>query len=370
MRVRESRSSSSIRIHVHLRGADVALLDSMGPAEVWYFLPHVDLPPADQLPASCVRVTPISAIRRVFTTRADTIEIPEPLWARFLPMALTLMIAARVARMTTGTPRWSVFYALENNTPDQALFGRSRVPRLVRKAFVAVLGWVVSPMIDRVAFGSPSARRAYESMRTLKIPEALVLTELPARPDEPTGVHRAAHHALFVGGLELRKGIEPLLRSWETVETSLPDATLTIIGSGPLEPTVRRWAEVDPVRRTALGQVSHDDLDNHYKNADVLIAPSIRDGRWREQIGLQLREALSAGLTIVASDETGLADWLAQHGHHVLATDRLAQLLPSKIQAALENPLDRPSVRASLPPLDQRVHADLWLHRQGTGRSS
>jgi glycosyltransferase involved in cell wall biosynthesis len=363
MTARESRSVRSIRIHVHLRGADVALASSMGPAEIWYFQPHNDLPPADQLPGFFIRVSPLSALIRVFTTRADTIEIPEPLWARFLPIALMLMIAARVARLATGKPRRTVFYALENNAPHQALFGNSRVPRFARRMFVSTLARIVSTLVDRVVFGSPSAQVAYDSMRSFKVAEAIMLTELPARPEDLVENHLAAHSALFVGALEFRKGVEPLLRAWESVEMSLPDATITIVGSGPLEADVRQWAGAKPERRSLLGQVTHSDLDVHYKNADVLIAPSVRDGRWREQIGLQLREALTAGLTVVASDETGLAGWLAEHGHQVVDSTHLAELLPTAVQAALVAPLDRRSVRLSLPRIDQRVAADQWLHR-------
>jgi glycosyltransferase involved in cell wall biosynthesis len=363
MTARPSDSLSSIRIHVHLRGADVALMGEMGAAEIWYFIAHRDLPPADQLPDWCIRVSPVTAVKRIFTTRADTIEIPEPLWARFLPVGLTLMLAARIARLVTGRPRRTVFYALENNDPRRALFGNSRVPRFVQRVFVNVLGCLVSPLVDRVAFGSPSAQRAYESIKTLRLREALVLTELPARPTNQGGPARdPAQRALFVGGLEFRKGVRPLLDAWEQVERQLPHATIALIGSGPLEGEVRRWVADAPDRRALLGQVPHTALDAHYKSADVLIAPSVRDGRWREQIGLQLREALVHGLTLVASDETGLADWLAQHGHQVIPVGELnARLGPAMVEA-LSAPLDRPSVRHSLLPVDGRVRADSWLH--------
>lgn len=355
----------SIRIHVHLRGADIALMDSMGAAEIWYFVPHTDLPPANELPTWCKRVTPWSAILRILRTRARTIEIPEPLWARFLPVGITLMVATRVARRFTGRPARTVFYALENNAPERALFGDGRTPAVLRRAFVTVLGSLVSRLVDRVAFGSPSARRAYEQMTTLRIKDVLELTELPirARTELPPDAPRTGTHALFVGGMERRKGIDQLLPAWELVERSLPSATITIIGSGPLEPEVSRWVAKAPERRKFLGQVSHSELSSSYQSADVLVAPSVRDGRWREQIGLQIRESLSEGLTVVASDETGLADWLSEHGHQVVPVNALAESLAPAIVDALENPLPRAAVMQSLPLEDGRVIADTWLHR-------
>jgi glycosyltransferase involved in cell wall biosynthesis len=358
-----SGSMPSIRIHVHLRGADVALMSKMGAAEIWYFVPHLDLPPADQLPPWCIRVNVATAIVRIFTTRAYSIEIPEPLWARFLPVGYTLMLAARVARLATGAPRRTVFYALENNDPSRALFGDSRVPRIVQRAFVKVLGHLVSPLVDRVAFGSPSARRAYASIKTLHLSETRMFAELPARPPtEDAAVRRPSRKALFVGGLEFRKGIRPLLQAWEQVERELPEATITIIGTGPLEDEVRDWVARAPERRRQLGQLPHDLLDSHYEESAVLIAPSVRDGRWREQIGLQLREALTHGLTLVTSDETGLAEWLAQNGHRVVPADDLSEQLGRSVADALSAPLARPAVQRSLLPVDGRVQADSWLH--------
>jgi glycosyltransferase involved in cell wall biosynthesis len=361
----EREQPASIRIHVHLRGADVALMDSMGPAEIWYFVPHTDLPPVDELPTWCKRVTPLSAVLRIFRTRARTIEIPEPLWARFLPVGMTLMVATRIARLVTGRPARTVFYALENNLPERALFGDGRTPALLRRAFVRVLGLLVSFLVDRVAFGSPSARRAYGHITTLRVNEVLEITELPARPHSGSVPEnsRARSRALFVGGLERRKGVNELLPAWELVERALPSARITIIGTGPLEPEVSRWVAEDPDRREFLGQVSHSELSSHYASADVLVAPSVRDGRWREQIGLQLRESLSEGLTIVASDETGLADWLSQHGHRVVPVDDLAEALAPAIVEALARPLPRSMVMRSLPMEDGRVLADRWLHR-------
>ena len=357
--------SRSIRIHVHLRGADVALSEQMGPAEIWYFIRHTDLPDPSTLPAWFIHVNVFSAMWRIFTTGARSIEIPEPLWARFLPKALILMVSARVARLVTGRPARTVFYALENNMPADALFGSAPVPRVVKKSFIWLLGAIVTPLVDRVAFGSDGARRAYEHMGSLRLPSTRVFTELPARTswsneEESPRVH--GQNTLFVGGLEHRKGIPVLLDAWTKVEAELPTATITIIGSGPLRPVVEDWVRRSPDRRRYLGQVPHEELALFYEAADVLIAPSVRDGRWREQIGLQLREALAAGVTIVASDETGLADWLREHGHTVVPTAELAEALGTHVVSAMGQLLPRAAVRESLPTVDGRVAADSWLH--------
>jgi len=357
--------SRSIRIHVHLRGADLALMERMGPAEIWYFVPHTDLPHASALPPWCVRVNVFTAVRRIFTTQARTIEIPEPLWARFLPTALTLMVSARLARRLRQRPSRTVFYSLENNTPAGALFGTSRVPAVAKRTFIWMLGTMVTPLVDRVAFGSSGAARAYDEMKRLRIKSSRVITALPARrtlPAEAETPRSTGVTALFVGGLEYRKGISILLDVWDEVEAAAPDVTITIIGSGPLQSRVEDWVRLAPERRRFLGQLPHGELASFYEGSDVLIAPSVRDGRWREQIGLQLREALANGLTIVASDETGLADWLTEHGHTVVPAAELGDTLAARVVNTLNQVLPRPSVRESLPTIDGRVAADSWLH--------
>ena len=47
-----------------------------------------------------------------------------------------------------------------------------------------------------------------------------------------------------------------------------------------------------------------NDMPNFYQSQDVLVAPSI----WPESLGLVTREALSAGLWVIASDSGALAD--------------------------------------------------------------
>ncbi len=356
---------SSVRIYVHLRGADLAVSAGMRPSEIWYFLRHPDLPPADELPDWCVKVNVFSAARRIFTNSPRSIEIPEPLWARFLPTALLLLFVSRVARFFTGTPRLTVSYALENNEAAQALFGNSSVPRTIRSAFVWLLGIVVTPMLDRIAFGSSGAARTYRAIRTFRVKERTTITALPSRPSARCNERRTSEppSALFVGGLEFRKGIQHVMDAWEVVESELPEARITIIGSGPLQEPVETWAARRPQSRSYLGQVPYAQLSAHYDAGHVLIAPSVRDGRWREQIGLQLRESLARGLTVVASDETGLADWLRENGHRVVPVTQLSKELPRAVVDGLVRPLEPSAVRASLPEIDGRVAADSWLHR-------
>ena len=82
---------------------------------------------------------------------------------------------------------------------------------------------------------------------------------------------------------------------------------------------------------------------------------------WREQVGLPLVEALSYGCTVVTTNETGLAGWLADHGHQVVPGAAATAELAAAVVRALRAPLTVGAVLASLPAEDGRLAADRWL---------
>jgi glycosyltransferase involved in cell wall biosynthesis len=164
--------------------------------------------------------------------------------------------------------------------------------------------------------------------------------------------------------MEMRKGIHELIEAWPGVEDSLAQAEITIIGGGPESEIAAAWASGHPGRRF-LGEMDHPMALAEVSRASVLVLPSVRDGRWREQIGLPIHEALLGGLTVVTTDETGLAPWLSSHGHRVVALSAIGRELAPALIDALEHPLDRRSVVASLPVEDGRVVANHRMHEVG-----
>ena len=91
-----------------------------------------------------------------------------------------------------------------------------------------------------------------------------------------------------------------------------------------------------------------------YAEQDVLLAPSI----WPESYGLVSREALSAGLWVVASDIGAMADPIrhGENGHRVPAGDASA-LAAVLEQLAAEHPTPQPllAFAADQKPLHQEL---------------
>ena len=87
----------------------------------------------------------------------------------------------------------------------------------------------------------------------------------------------------------------------------------------------------------------------------------------KEQLGLPILEALSHGCEVVTNSETGLAAWLAAHGHGVLPPDSSAEAVADAIAMALDRAALREGSLKDLPTTDQRIEADRWLATGGSG---
>jgi glycosyltransferase involved in cell wall biosynthesis len=73
------------------------------------------------------------------------------------------------------------------------------------------------------------------------------------------------------------------------------------VGSGPLESELRQWASRRPNQVAIETGVAHDDVPQWLNAMDLLCAPSLTTGRWREQFGRMLIEAFACGVPVVAS---------------------------------------------------------------------
>ena len=107
---------------------------------------------------------------------------------------------------------------------------------------------------------------------------------------------------LFVGRLIQLKRIDLLIDAFDLVARD--QDTLTIVGGGPFEQSLRKQAaEKKSVSRIAFtGPVPDETVFNYYLQNDVLVLPSNR-----EVWGMVVAEAMTLGLKAVASDSVGSA---------------------------------------------------------------
>ena len=166
------------------------------------------------------------------------------------------------------------------------------------------------------------------------------LDELRAAPSDPApeaaGVPPGAPLAVAVGRLIAQKDHATLLRAFALVHARLPQATLAILGSGPLEAEIRALA-AELGLQDAVVLPGRTEIRDWLERADVFAHSS----RW-EGFGIVLLEAMLAGLPVVATrvsavpevvmdDETGL---LVEPGDHAGLAAHLEALLIDPERAA------------------------------------
>jgi phosphatidyl-myo-inositol alpha-mannosyltransferase len=155
---------------------------------------------------------------------------------------------------------------------------------------------------------------------------------------------------LFVGRLERRKGLEPLVRAFTRLKTDRPELRLLVVGDGPER---ARCEGLLPAGLRAdvrfLGRVSDEDLPRYYATCDLAVAPSLGG----ESFGIVLLEAMAAGRPLVASDIPG---------YRTVASDgRQGRLVPPgdpvALATALGALLDNPALRRAMADDGRRTVA-------------
>ena len=114
---------------------------------------------------------------------------------------------------------------------------------------------------------------------------------------------------LYVGRLEVYKGVQVLLSAFGRVTAEEGGLRLAIAGDGSLRPRVEAVAANADRHITYLGRLSGDDVLRAYLAADFLVLPSLF-----EPWGLVVNEAMACGLPVIVSDRVGCADDLVRHG--------------------------------------------------------
>jgi glycosyltransferase involved in cell wall biosynthesis len=130
----------------------------------------------------------------------------------------------------------------------------------------------------------------------------------------PATAPRSENEVLFVGRLVDKKGVIHLVRAMAAVRKSVPDASLTIAGDGPLREGLAREAEALKVPATFLGVQTPEQVQQLMRRAAVLAGPSIADNRGNaEGLPITFLEAQASGLPLVVSTSGGTGEGVV-HG--------------------------------------------------------
>lgn len=136
--------------------------------------------------------------------------------------------------------------------------------------------------------------------------------------------------ACYVGRLYKEKGIETLLRAWDTVGETLP---LKIIGDGPLAEQVTDATEKNP-NITYLGRQPLDEVYRTMGDAKLLVFPS----EWYEPFGRVAIEAYAQGTPVIATGSGGIGELIESGRTGLVFEPGNSDNLAAKVKQLLENP--------------------------------
>lgn len=283
-----------------------------------------------------IALTP-AAVRRTRTRlrdiAADVVHVHEPLVPLVGPAATSAGAGAVVA----------TFHAWSSTARAY------RAARPVGRRVVRHLDALVA--VSPAAAGYHAAALGLPEHRFRIVPNGVDVARFARAEPHPELHDPERPTLLFVGRLEPRKGLEPLVRSFTELKTRRPELRLLVVGDGPEGTRCR--ALLPPGLRddvVFLGRVSGDELAACYAAADVYVSPALGG----ESFGIVLLEAMAAGTPVVASDIPGYRTVVrdGEQGRLVAPGD------PSALADAIDGLLDNPSLRRSLAAEGRRVAAD------------
>lgn len=348
------------RLYESIRTAHLERAHQLKPAAIIYRQRRYDFDADLARGLELIEASPLRAALILARSDVTALEVNEPLMLSSLPSTAVALLALAARRLLGGRRVLVVSYAIGNSDPYPQRLRHSWKSSL-RKVVERRLAAIVWKRVDRLAFGTAAARDTYHGL----LPQSDGRTEvlIPAVPAacscEP-GQFSDPHRVIYLGDLSQRKGFPLLLEAWPSVRNANPAARLTIVGKGALVDQALASAAADSSIDVVIDP-PRSEIHRHLRHAQVLVLPSQSTPIWREQVGLPIVEGLAHGCSVVTTTETGLASWLAEHGHSVVAAGCSAGALGEAIKDQLLRAAGRSDVIATLPQLDGRLAADSWL---------
>lgn len=148
--------------------------------------------------------------------------------------------------------------------------------------------------------------------------------------------------ALYVGNLKDEKGVIDLATAWATVARERPEATLVIVGGGPLKGAIEELVRPLGERVRLVGPQPLATIPTWMAAADLLVLPSHVEGTPNVVL-----EALACGRRVVATAVGGVPDLITRDELGVLVPPRDPVALAHGLLSAIDTPYT-PATVASL----------------------
>jgi len=244
--------------------------------------------------------------------RADVVHVFSASYSSFLLAPLPAVIVAKLL----GRPVILNYHSGE--APDH--LRRSALARRVMRDWVD-LNVVPSTFLREVlaSFG----------IHARIVTNTVDLRRYAYRPREPLGARM-----LSTRNFEPLYNVAATLRAFARVQARRPDASLTLVGSGSLEGSLRALASQLNLRNvTFTGRVPPSEIHRYYADADIYVqTPDI------DNMPLSILEAFASGLPVISTNVGGVPAMLTHGVHGLLAPPNDDEAVAGLVMTLLDAP--------------------------------
>jgi glycosyltransferase involved in cell wall biosynthesis len=140
---------------------------------------------------------------------------------------------------------------------------------------------------------------------------------------------------LSVANLVPVKGIEVLIKAFNTIYEQFPEVNLIIVGddANPYAQSLKQLAAANDARSQIYFMGKRTDVKDFLAAADIFVLPTLNQGR-QEGSPVALIEAMAAGKYVLASDVAGVRDQLRNFSAHLFEPGN-NEMLANKLLACL-----------------------------------
>jgi glycosyltransferase involved in cell wall biosynthesis len=145
---------------------------------------------------------------------------------------------------------------------------------------------------------------------------------------------------LFVGRLVEVKGCEYLIQGIKAVIDSFKDVQLIIVGSGPLENSLKNQVRILGLEEYIRfeGNVDNKYINDYYTIADIVVIPSIVDSfGFQEGFPVVVMEALVSGKAIISTKTKGIMEAIQDNYNGILVDQKNANQISDALLELLRN---------------------------------
>jgi glycosyltransferase involved in cell wall biosynthesis len=131
---------------------------------------------------------------------------------------------------------------------------------------------------------------------------------------------------IFVGLINIRKGIPYLLQAWDLLKIPEDKTELLLVGTVNKD-CVNLISNITKKNIIVYGSTDRDTLKKLYYSSSVFVLPSIEEG-----FGMVAGEAMACGLPVICTTHTGISDIIKNNTHGFIIPPYNPEVLAEKIE--------------------------------------